>query len=384
MTSDEEKFLEWDDEDDVSVAPPPQLGSGNSIVDEVMSSEKDLESYSSGNNFFSPPSVLSVSEDEHNPENSDKLAVVQRDSSGMTTRTVIDFATPPLTEEEARVLTENIRSATNVLYILIKRAHAGKAWKALGYNSFQAYVKEEFQLSRSYAYKLLDQATVIEAIQAATPEGTEVYVSESASRTLKGSLPELVSEIEDRTDGLSPEEASSIVKEVIEAEQDQLNRKDDPFGDEDDFSLEEPPYDDSEGGYGDGNYQGGDGNYKNNPYRDPSNEFDFADEDYYSDEDFADDESAEEEEDTAYRIQKLERLYNFITVLRSLGEYAEDYNVDELFEILPEDREEDITRLLEIDIDWLEDVQGRWKAYLANKPETSPLSFTDDEDEDSL
>lgn len=378
--SDEEQFLSWDDEDDVSVSPPPVLGSGNSIVDEVVSSDTDLETFDRSNNMYAP-SVLSVSEDDDNPEDSNKLSIVQRNSDGLTTRTVIDFATPPLTKEEAEVLTENIRSATNVLYILIKRAHAGKAWKALGYGSFQAYVKEEFQLSRSYAYKLLDQATVIEAIQAAAPEGTEVYVTESASRTLKGSLPELVSEIESRTEGVSPEEASDIVREVIEAEQNAQNRQDDPFGDTD-FELEEPPYDNDYNGPGggEGGYQS-DGNYPKNPYQDPSNEFNFADDDYSSD-DFADDE-VEDEEDTAYRVQKLERLYNFITALRSIGEYAEDYNVEELFEILPEEREEDITRLLEIDIEWLNDVQDRWKLYLSNKPEISS-SFFDEEEDSSL
>lgn len=376
-----ENFFNWDDDDDdVTVTPPPVLGSGNSIVDDVSSADTRLETYDSGENFF-PPSVLSVSEDEDNPDNGDKLSVVQRTSDGEIVKTVIDFASPPLTKEEAHLLTENIRSATNVLYILIKRAHAGKAWKALGYNSFQAYVKEEIQLSRSYAYRLLDQATIIEAIQAAAPAGTEVFITENASRTLKGSLPELVAEIGEKTEGMSPEDASEIVKDVIAAEQDALNRKDDPFGDED-FGLEEPPYDDDNYGGGDGDYRG-DGNYpkQKNPYQDPSNEFDFADDSYYTDEDLAEGE-AEDEEDTAYRVQKLERLYNFITSLRSLGEYAEDYNVEELFEILPEDREEDITRLLEIDIEWLKDVQSRWKVYLTNKPEISSPLFNDDEDDD--
>lgn len=129
-----------------------------------------------------------------------------------------------LTESEAKEITENIRSTGEVLYVLVSRAHAGKAHKALGYSSFESYVKEEFGMSRSRAYQLIGQANVISEITSAVPEGTKVDISESAARDLKGMLDKIVPEVAERTAGLSPDEASAeldgFLKETRSADED--------------------------------------------------------------------------------------------------------------------------------------------------------------------
>jgi hypothetical protein len=126
----------------------------------------------------------------------------------------------PLDAEQARSLTDTIRNAVEVIWVLISRAHAGKAWQALGYSSWEEYVRGEFNMSRSRSYQLLDQSRVIAAIEAAVPEGTEVYVSEAAARDLKGALDEVIPEIQARTEGLEPEEAAVAVSEVIQEHRD--------------------------------------------------------------------------------------------------------------------------------------------------------------------
>lgn len=71
------------------------------------------------------------------------------DDSEQVSSTVYEVSTDELNVEEAKAITENIRSTGEVLYVLVSRAHAGKAHKALGYSSFENYVKEEFGMSRS-------------------------------------------------------------------------------------------------------------------------------------------------------------------------------------------------------------------------------------------
>lgn len=130
--------------------------------------------------------------------------------------------TTPLTTDEARTLTASIHNAFEVSYVLLARAHAGKAWLALGYNSWSDYVREEFDMSRSRAYQFLDQARVIAEIEASVPEGTQVHLSEAEARDLKGVLEDLVPEIRDATEGLAPAEAEKVLEEMVETQRERL------------------------------------------------------------------------------------------------------------------------------------------------------------------
>lgn len=127
----------------------------------------------------------------------------------------LEIETTPLTLAQAESLTKSIRDAAEVIWVLIARAHKGQAWKALGYESWADYVKTEFDMSRSRSYQLLDQAKVIAAIKDATPEGTDINVTESAARELKYVIQEAVPEIKEKTAGLEPEEAVRVTQEIL-------------------------------------------------------------------------------------------------------------------------------------------------------------------------
>jgi hypothetical protein len=76
--------------------------------------------------------------------------------------------------DEARDLTklikgklEGILDQVYEVHQLMLKAHDRKAWQALGYPTWQQYVKKEFNLSRSRSYQLLDRARVQQALLAA-------------------------------------------------------------------------------------------------------------------------------------------------------------------------------------------------------------------------
>jgi hypothetical protein len=131
----------------------------------------------------------------------------------------------PLNEEEARSITDTIRNAVDVVWMLIARAHAGGAWSALGYETWAEYVQAEFNMSRSRSYQLLDQARVVAEIEAALPEGTTVSITEAAARDLKGVLEEVVPEIRERTAGLEPDEASDVLAEIVEEQRERIRER---------------------------------------------------------------------------------------------------------------------------------------------------------------
>ena len=128
----------------------------------------------------------------------------------------VALTSTPLTAEEAHNLTTTIREAAEALWVLIARAHAGQAWLALGYDTWEAYVRGEFNMSRSRSYAILDQAKVIAAIEAAVPEGTVVRISAAAAKDLKPVLDDLVANLTERTEHLDAEAASYAVSEYVE------------------------------------------------------------------------------------------------------------------------------------------------------------------------
>jgi len=166
--------------------------------------------------------------------------------------------TTPLNNEQARQLTDSIRNASEVLWMLIAKAHSGKAWQALGYSSWGDYVKEEFDMSRSRAYQILDQARVIQAIEAAVPEGTPVSpISEAVARDLKDVLEDIVPTIRERTEGLEPNEAAAVLEEIVEEQRDRIREQRDAAAE----AADDEEYGDYDGPY----TGGGSGNKPNLP-----------------------------------------------------------------------------------------------------------------------
>lgn len=86
-----------------------------------------------------------------------------------------------LDADQARELTDQIRAASESLWDLVKTAYIGRAWCALGYESWDVYVQTEFQGSRislpreergEVVHSLRDAGLSIRAIAAAVNVGT--------------------------------------------------------------------------------------------------------------------------------------------------------------------------------------------------------------------
>lgn len=127
----------------------------------------------------------------------------------------------PLGKAEARALTERIRKHIDAAWADITRAYEGKAWKAMGYSSWEAYVKAEFDMSRRRSYQLLDQGRVIHAIEEATGENVHhgTQIPERVARELKDDIPAAVEEIKARVEqGDTPEKAAKDIAAERKAE----------------------------------------------------------------------------------------------------------------------------------------------------------------------
>lgn len=68
---------------------------------------------------------------------------------------------PVLTAEEARMLTTEIQRTSVRLWLLVTEAHDRVAHFALGYDSWDDYVRSEFKMSPSRSYQLLDTGHVM-------------------------------------------------------------------------------------------------------------------------------------------------------------------------------------------------------------------------------
>jgi len=283
-----------------------------------------------------------VSSAHHNPD--DEIAtLIQHDVEGNEVVSQINFSSPELDENSAREITERIRTTSNVLYLLVKRAHAGKAYRALGYNSFEAYVKEEFSFSKVYAYRLLNQANFIEAIEAKVPEGTEIRITEPVSSKLKHVLPELLEEIEQRVETLDEEDdAGAIIEDIIRERREQQEANN-FLNDEDEEELAEPPH----AGTGTGGQWQGD-------EEEDDIEFDEAD-------DFEDDDAMENSNDVRRKFDKIYNLYSGLKNINAVGDG------EELVPFLPRERWGEFGDLLDTVLPWLNDFKDKFETFLSEQ-----------------
>lgn len=98
-----------------------------------------------------------------------------------------------LSRGEAAQLTDAIRASANRLWILVTVAFERKAWKALGYESWDDYVDAELPIGRSRSYQLVDTGKVMLAIAEAAgvePETLDPMPARTVA-AVKGSLPAL-------------------------------------------------------------------------------------------------------------------------------------------------------------------------------------------------
>lgn len=291
-----------------------------------------------------------------NPD--DEVAtLVQLDPEGREVVTQINFSSPALDQDSAKEITERIKSTTNVLYLLVKRAHAGKAHLALGYDSFEKYIREEFNFSKVYAYRLINQANFIEAIEAKLPEGTHIHISEPVSTKLKKVLPELLEEITERVEGVEdPEDAGAVIEDIIRERREQ-EKANNFLNDESDEELAEPPYQ----GTGTG---GGGGDQWNE--QDAGGEGD----DFEDDDDYELEEVAENSNDVRRKFDKIYNLYSGLKNISSVGEG------DELVSFLPRERWAEFNELFKSVVPWLIEFQEQFETYVKEQESSAP----DDED----
>lgn len=121
--------------------------------------------------------------------------------------------TGPMDRTEAQAITDRIRGHIDAAWKDLVRARDGKAWKALGYPAWEAYVKAEFGISDRHARRLLEQGEVIAAIEDAT--GPMGPLSERAARELRDDLPAAVEQIKERSE--KGEEPAAVAKEIAAA-----------------------------------------------------------------------------------------------------------------------------------------------------------------------
>ena len=134
----------------------------------------------------------------------------------------------PMSKEEAHQLTNDIKSTTTALYVLLKRAHDTKAWSSLGYSSWTEYIESEFDFSRARSYQLINQAQVLEEIHEAS--GVEIYLTEKEARDIKKRLPEITEKLaEIKTLELEEEEAEEEVKKVVSQNRYNEKEEDDDY-----------------------------------------------------------------------------------------------------------------------------------------------------------
>jgi hypothetical protein len=121
-----------------------------------------------------------------------------------------------MNKAEATAITQRIRKAVDDTFDLLRKAYDGKAWKVLGYASWEAYVKAEFALSRSRSYQLLDQSRVIEAVkEAAGKVSNTLDISARDVEAVKSDLPAVTSEIKSRID--AGQKPATAVAETVKA-----------------------------------------------------------------------------------------------------------------------------------------------------------------------
>lgn len=124
----------------------------------------------------------------------------------------------PCTNVEARELTDRIKAAVEQVWALLLEAHERRAWAALGYQTWEEYVRGEFHMSRRRSYEILDQGRVIRAIEGATGvRNSAQEVTPYAAEEVKPVLPEVVDSVRERVAEL-PEPESERVQAIVREE----------------------------------------------------------------------------------------------------------------------------------------------------------------------
>ena len=127
-----------------------------------------------------------------------------------------------LNREQAQDLTDQIKTTTEALWVLLTRAWEGKAWEVLGYDTWAAYVQGEFAMSRQRSHQLLNHGVVIHQLTAAAGLSTVVdtpVIPEGQTRIITPEkLPQVVAKVRTQVaNGVEAREAiDTAVTETID------------------------------------------------------------------------------------------------------------------------------------------------------------------------
>lgn len=289
-----------------------------------------------------------------------------------------------LSKEEAQELTEHIRSTADVLYVLVARAHAGKAHKALGYPNFGAYVKAEFNISRSRAYQLINQAEIINAIEHSTPDGTQIRLTELAARELKNYVDVLVPAVKEQTEGLTANEAGAVVEEIVndfrEKSQQEKEAKElldlssNLSGDDFEIDFDDMPEFDMPEFGGEGGTGGG------SPF-DNMDDFDNLDGLLDDDKNTGAPVPGMEFDDPNTMREKIENVYAFYSALTALQNMG---NVDDIINSIQDARKEHINKSLPKAKEWLDHFYDVWFEKQKDEDTTESEASVSETDLDNL
>lgn len=139
-----------------------------------------------------------------------------------------------LTESEARDLTRQIQGFAETTWKLLVKAHEGRAHLALGYGTWEEYVRAEFDLSRSRSYQLIDLGRVVAELDGVSTMVDTDTISEREARAAVPLLsnPSLMGEAFDAAEEKAKAEGRKRTAEDVEEAAEELKPKLEPVPDD--------------------------------------------------------------------------------------------------------------------------------------------------------
>mgnify|MGYP000753563543 CR=1 FL=1 len=135
-------------------------------------------------------------------------AVVQPDTGELTVL---------FTKPEAEAATAKLKSYFGVSCQLVKELHDKQAWKAMGYGSWAAYTKAEFDISRSRSYQLIKYAEVVAGLASVAQvpmDDMAAVLSEGAARAI---TPAEIAEVSTNVDTSADDRAEVAASAAVAA-----------------------------------------------------------------------------------------------------------------------------------------------------------------------
>lgn len=260
-----------------------------------------------------------------------------------------------LTYEKAVSITDAIKSTAVATSVLLAQAHRGKAYKALGYDTWRDYVASEFSISESHSYRLLNFQSVVEEIEQAAPEGFQASLTQAQASDIKRELPHITERIREETAGRSPEEANDIIESIIEerredhkAEAEAQKKKEDEEREQQE--IEEQNRRDKETDewleeHDSSPSLGGDAVESDDGYNDYS------------------DVSGGTEGESADLNRRKKSMFKFMSIMADFESLPEPLDI---ISVIPQDREDQVSRMVAHIEDWLVQFKDEWERETGN------------------